>query len=278
MSPPVPLRVSRLVKTYRIRNGGTRDGGALEAVRGVSFDVRAGECFGLLGPNGAGKSTTINCITGFFPPTSGEILIAGVNVHREPKKARAVLGVCAQEETLDSDFRVLDQLVRYATFFHIPVEEGRRRALALLERFGLSDKAGEQVEALSGGMKRRLQVARALISRPRVLLLDEPTTGLDPEVRRVLWDILMEQRGEGAAILLCTHYMEEAERLCDRIGVMAEGRILDVDAPRALIGRHIGEGEVAEEVRPGAIWRRPANLEDVYLKLTGTRLHALEPA
>jgi len=107
MSAPVPLRVSRLVKHYR-----TRDGGALEAVRGVSFDVRAGECFGLLGPNGAGKSTTINCITGFFPPTSGEILIAGVDVHREPKQARAVLGVCAQEETLDSDFRVLDQLVR----------------------------------------------------------------------------------------------------------------------------------------------------------------------
>jgi lipooligosaccharide transport system ATP-binding protein len=273
MSAPVPLRVSRLVKHYR-----TRDGGALEAVRGVSFDVRAGECFGLLGPNGAGKSTTINCITGFFPPTSGGILIGAVDVHREPKKARAILGVCAQEETLDSDFRVLDQLVRYATFFHIPVEEGRRRALALLERFGLAEKALEQVEALSGGMKRRLQVARALISRPKVLLLDEPTTGLDPEVRRVLWDILMEERGEGAAILLCTHYMDEAERLCDRVGVMAEGRILDVDAPRALIGRHIGDAEVAEEVRPGAIWRRPPNLEDVYLKLTGTRLHEVEPA
>jgi lipooligosaccharide transport system ATP-binding protein len=268
MSAAIPLRVARLTKHYR-----TQGRGALEAVRDVSFEVRAGECFGLLGPNGAGKSTTIHCITGFYPPTSGEVFLGGIDVNLEPKAARAILGVCAQEDTLDSDFRVLDQLVRYATFFRIPVEEGLRRARALLERFGLSDKAGEQVEALSGGMKRRLQVARALISRPRVLVLDEPTTGLDPEVRRVLWDILMEERGKGAAILLCTHYMEEAERLCDRVGIIAKGRILDIDAPRALIERHIGTREIAEEVRPGAIWRRPPNLEDVYLKLTGTRLH-----
>jgi len=267
MAAPAPLRVSHLTKHYR-----TQGGGALEAVRDVSFELHAGECFGLLGPNGAGKSTTIHCITGFYPPTSGEVFLGGFNVNLEPKAARAILGVCAQDDTLDSDFRVLDQLVRYATFFRIPVEEGMRRARALLERFGLEDKQGEQVEALSGGMKRRLQVARALISRPRVLVLDEPTTGLDPEVRRVLWDILMEERGKGAAILLCTHYMEEAERLCDRVGIIAKGRILDIDSPRALIERHIGTREVAEEVRPGAIWRRPPNLEDVYLKLTGTRL------
>ena len=271
MSAPVPLRVSHLTKHYR-----TQSGGALEAVCDVSFDVRAGECFGLLGPNGAGKSTTIHCITGFYPPTSGEVFLGGFDVNLEPKAARAILGVCAQDDTLDSDFRVLDQLVRYATFFRIPVAEGRRRAQALLERFGLTDKAAEQVEALSGGMKRRLQVARALISRPKVLVLDEPTTGLDPEVRRVLWEILMEERGKGAAILLCTHYMEEAERLCDRVGIIAKGRILDVDAPRALIGRHISTHEVAEEVRPCAIWRRSPNLEDVYLKLTGARLHQVE--
>ena len=268
MSAAIPLRVSHLSKRYR-----NRGGGAFEAVRDVSFEVRSGECFGLLGPNGAGKSTTIHCITGFYPPTSGEVFLGGFNVSLEPKAARAILGVCAQDDTLDSDFRALDQLVRYATFFRVPVEEGLRRARALLGRFGLEDKAGEQVEALSGGMKRRLQVARALMSRPSVLVLDEPTTGLDPEVRRVLWDILMEERGKGAAILLCTHYMEEAERLCDRVGIIAKGRILDIDAPRALIERHIGTQEVAEEVRPGAIWRRPPNLEDVYLKLTGTRLH-----
>jgi lipooligosaccharide transport system ATP-binding protein len=268
MAFPVPLRVSRLSKRYR-----TRDGGFLEAVSEVSFDVGAGECFGLLGPNGAGKSTSIHCITGFYPPTSGEVFLAGVDVHREPKRARRILGVCDQEETLDSDFRAFDQLVRHATFFHIPVEEGRRRARALLERFGLAGKSQELVEALSGGMRRRLQVARALVSGPGVLVLDEPTTGLDPEVRRVLWQILMEERGKGAAILLCTHYMDEAERLCDRVGIIAKGRILDVDTPRALILRHMGTAEVEEEIRPGAIWRRPPNLEDVYLKLTGTRLH-----
>jgi len=272
MSAPVPLRVSRLTKRYR-----TRDGGSLEAVSDVSFEVGAGECFGLLGPNGAGKSTAIHCITGFYPPTSGEVFLGGVDVHRDPKRARRILGVCDQEETLDTDFRAYDQLVRHATFFRIPVEEGRQRARALLGRFGLAEKSLELVEALSGGMRRRLQVARALVSGPEVLVLDEPTTGLDPEVRRVLWQILMEERGKGAAILLCTHYMEEAERLCDRVGIIAKGRILDVDSPRELILRHMGTAEVEEEVRTGAIWRRPPNLEDVYLRLTGSRLdHAGE--
>ena len=267
MSAAIPLRVARLTKHYR-----TQGRGALEAVRDVSFEVRAGECFGLLGPNGAGKSTTIHCITGFYPPTSGEVFLGGIDVNLEPKAARAILGVCAQEDTLDSDFRVLDQLVRYATFFRIPVEEGLRRARALLERFGLEDKQGEQVEALSGGMKRRLQVARALISRPRVLVLDEPTTGLDPGMRRALWAILQEERGKGAAILLSTHYMEEAERLCDRVALLDRGHIRDLGAPRELIERHAGSAMVEEEVRPGFVWRRPPNLEDVYLKLTGARL------
>jgi len=268
MVDSIPLRVSQLTKRYRLESGGE-----LEAVSGVSFEVRSGECFGLLGPNGAGKSTAIHCITGFYPASSGEVFICGLDVHAEPKRARQVLGVCAQDDTLDSDFRVFDQLVRYATFFRIPAAEGARRARALLERFGLADKASEQVESLSGGMKRRLQVARALISRPKVLVLDEPTTGLDPEVRRVLWEILMEQRQEGAAILLCTHYMEEAERLCDRVGIIAAGKILDIDAPRNLISRHIGSERVEEEIRPGVVWERAPHLEDVYLKLAGARLH-----
>ena len=245
----------------------------MEAVRGIGFEIGAGECFGLLGPNGAGKSTTIHCIAGLYPPTGGRVTIGGFDVHADPKRARRSLGICAQDETLDSDFRALDQLVRYATFFRIPVEEGRRRAGELLERFGLSDKADEQVESLSGGMKRRLQVARALISKPKVLVLDEPTTGLDPEVRRTLWEILMEERTQGTAILLCTHYMEEAERLCDRVGIIDGGRLLDVASPHDLIGRHRGTEEVQEEVRPGVVWKRPPNLEDVYLKLTGTKLH-----
>jgi lipooligosaccharide transport system ATP-binding protein len=271
MAEPVPLRVAHLTKRYRLPAGGE-----VEAVSDVSFEVHAGECFGLLGPNGAGKSTTIQCIGGFYPATAGEVTLCGLNVYTQPKRARQLLGVCAQDETLDSDFRALDQLVRYATFFRIPTEEGKRRARALLERFGLEEKADEQVESLSGGMKRRLQVARALISHPKVLVLDEPTTGLDPEVRRVLWEILMEERSKGAAILLCTHYMEEAERVCDRVGIIAKGRILDIDTPRNLIARHIGRDVVEEEVRPGVVWKRPPDLEDVYLKLTGTRLDPQE--
>jgi lipooligosaccharide transport system ATP-binding protein len=269
MPDPVPLHVANLTKRYRLA-----DRGSLEAVSGISFDVGAGECFGLLGPNGAGKSTAINCITGFFPATSGEVYILGRNVYADPKHARQLLGVCAQEETLDTDFRALDQLVRYASYFHVPRAEGERRARELLQRFGLSEKSGEQVESLSGGMKRRLQVARALVSQPRVLVLDEPTTGLDPEVRRALWEILSEERARGVAILLCTHYMDEAERLCDRIGIMARGRILDVDSPQNLVARHVGTADIEEEVRPGVIWKRRPHLEDVYLKLAGTHLKA----
>lgn len=263
----VPLQVSHLSKTYRASSSPP-----FEAVRDVSFEVRSGECFGLLGPNGAGKSTTIQCISGFYPPTSGYVLIEGINVSKDPKRARAELGLCQQEETLDSDFHVLAQLVRYATFFRVSKAEGSKRARELLRRFGLEDKADQPVESLSGGMKRRLQVARALISDPKVLVLDEPTTGLDPEVRRSLWEILMEARSSGKAILLSTHYMEEAERLCDRVGIIHQGRLLDIASPRDLILKHVGKEIVEEEVRPGVIWKRPPNLEDVYLKLTGSKL------
>jgi len=264
---PAPLQVAHLSKRYKSRHGTD-----VQAVSDISFEVAQGECFGLLGPNGAGKSTTIQCISGFYPPTQGEVFVGGHNVHDHPKKARQVLGVCNQEDTLDSDFNVLDQLVRHATYFRVPQPEGRRRASALLERFGLSEKAREPVESLSGGMRRRLQVARALISGPSVLVLDEPTTGLDPDVRRMLWEIMVESRGKGAAILLCTHYMEEAQRLCDRIAILHQGKILDVDSPEKLIARHIAREWVEEEVRPGVLWKRPPNLEDVYLKLTGSRL------
>ena len=242
------------------------------AVDGISFEIQKGECFGLLGPNGAGKSTSMNCITGFYPATSGEIRLMGVDVHAEPRKARQRLGVCAQEDTLDSDFTVLDQMIRYGTYFGRKVKIIRPRAEALLARFGLSDKSADLVEALSGGMRRRLQVARALISEPDVLILDEPTTGMDPEVRRVLWEIIGECRVQGLAILLSTHYMEEAQRLCDRVAILHRGKILDCASPQELISRHIGEELVEEEIRPGVRWKRPPNLEDVYLKLTGKRI------
>jgi lipooligosaccharide transport system ATP-binding protein len=266
-SIPQPLQVIHLSKHYHSRHGGE-----VEAVSDISFQVAPGECFGLLGPNGAGKSTTIQCISGFYPASSGEVLIAGHNVQSSPKLARKELGVCNQEETLDSDFNVLDQLVLHAGYFHVSKAEGKKRAQDLLERFGLSEKAKESVDSLSGGMKRRLQVARALISNPKVLVLDEPTTGLDPDVRRMLWEALSEARAGGVAILLCTHYMEEAERLCDRIAILHQGKILDVDSPERLIAKHIARTEVEEEVRPGVLWKRRANLEDVYLKVTGSGL------
>jgi len=256
-----------LAKRYRLRNGGI-----IDAVSDLSFAVAAGECFGLLGPNGAGKSSAIHCISGFYPASQGQVFINGHDVHAHPKRARRGLGVCSQEETLDSDFSVFDQLVRHATYFRVPIPVARERATTLLARFGLSDKAGDPVESLSGGLRRRLQVARALISEPRVLVLDEPTTGLDPDVRRMLWEVLAEARAGGAAILLSTHYMDEAERICDRVAILSKGRILDIDSPQRLIARHIARTIVEEELRPGVIWKRPPNLEDVYLKLTGSRL------
>lgn len=267
----VRLHVANLTKRYSL----ARDRW-VDAVADLSFDVHASECFGLLGPNGAGKSTAIQCISGFYPATQGEVRIDGIDVHADPKRARRELGVCAQEDTLDTDFRVLDQLVRHATYFRVPVAQARERALSLLARFGIADKAQDLVESLSGGTRRRLQLARALIAEPRVLLLDEPTTGLDPAMRRVAWDVLMAERAKGAAILLCTHNMEEAERLCDRVGLLSQGRFVALDTPRALVARHIGEAKVEETVRQDVIWQRAPNLEDVYLKLTGAPLREVQ--
>lgn len=263
---PPPLSVSHLTKRYETHSG------AIDAVCDVSFEVNKGECFGLLGPNGAGKSTTIQCISGFYPPTDGKVLLNGYDVQLKPKLARRSLGVCSQEETLDSDFNVLDQLVRHARYFRMAREDAINRARLLLDEFGLTDKASEPVESLSGGLRRRLQVARSLVSIPSVLVLDEPTVGLDPDARRRLWEILGQQRLRGVAILLCTHYMDEAERLCDRIGILHQGKILDIDSPENLVMKHVQHEFVEEEVRPGVYWKRKPNLEDVYLKLTGSRL------
>ncbi|OLD68997.1 MAG: hypothetical protein AUI45_09015 [Acidobacteria bacterium 13_1_40CM_2_56_11] len=189
-----PLIVRNLRKEYRVHGGSP-----LCAVDGISFEIQKGECFGLLGPNGAGKSTSMNCITGFYPATAGQIRLMGYDVFRHPRKARQSLGVCSQEDTLDSDFTVLDQMIRYGTYFGRKPEIVKPRAQALLDRFGLGEKSADLVESLSGGMRRRLQVARALISDPEVLVLDEPTTGMDPEVRRVLWDIILECRARPAS-------------------------------------------------------------------------------
>jgi lipooligosaccharide transport system ATP-binding protein len=246
------------------------------AVGGISFEVSAGECFGLLGPNGAGKSTTIECLTGFFPASSGNIEIQGIDMGEMPKLARQHLGVCSQEDTLDTDFTVRDQLVRHATFYGLSVAQANPIADELLKAFDLFEKGPQMVETLSGGMRRKLQVARSMVGSPKVVVLDEPTTGLDPSARRQIWNLLSRLRKEGACVILSTHYMDEAERLCDRIAIINQGQILDVDTPQALIQKHAPQQTVDEEIRPGVRWQRPANLEDVFLHLAGARLADLD--
>ena len=271
----IPLEVRDLHKSYQVSKK-RNPSGRFEAVRGISFEVRKGECFGLLGPNGAGKSTTIQCISVFYPATEGEVRVMGYNVYQEPKAARKFLGICPQEDTLDSDFNVLDQMVRHATYYRIPVAEGRRRAQALLERFQLRTKPRTWSKAFQAECVADCRSLAHSCPIPMFWFLTNRPTGLDPEVRRILWDVMMEYRSRGLAILLSTHYMEEAERLCDRIGIIHQGKILEIDTPQEFIRQYVPAKEVEEEVKPGVIWKRPPNLEDVYLKVTGSRLEASE--
>jgi lipooligosaccharide transport system ATP-binding protein len=257
------LSVNNLCKNYK----------NFKAIDNLSFSVDNGMCFGLLGPNGAGKSTAISCITGLYPPTSGSVLIEGFDVHLQPKLAKRSIGVCFQDDSVETEFSVFEQLVLHASYFRIPKKEAVKKATYLLEKLQLEDKILYLTPSLSGGMKRRLQIARALISSPKFLILDEPTTGLDPEARRILWDIILEVKMKGTAILLTTHYMDEAERLCDKIALIYQGKIYDFGSPNHLIEKHIGLDLVTEEIKPGIFYKRPPNLEDVFLKLAGSKLN-----
>ena len=218
----------------------TKRYGELEAVRGVSFEVGSGEVVGFLGPNGAGKTTTVRMLSCFLPPTSGTASIHGLDVRERPRDVKRLLGVCPQEDNLDPDFDVLKNLLVYGRYFGLPGGVVRRRALELLEFVALSDKNRVPVQALSGGMKRRLILARALLNEPRVLILDEPTTGLDPQARHAIWTRIRTLRAHGTTVLLTTHYMEEATQLCDRVVVMDDGKILLEGAPLALVEREVG--------------------------------------
>jgi len=218
----------------------TKRYGELEAVRGVSFEVGSGEVVGFLGPNGAGKTTTVRMLSCFLPPTSGTASIHGLDVRERPRDVKRLLGVCPQEDNLDPDFDVLKNLLVYGRYFGLPGGVVRRRALELLEFVALSDKNRVRVQALSGGMKRRLILARALLNEPRVLILDEPTTGLDPQARHAIWTRIRTLRAHGTTVLLTTHYMEEATQLCDRVVVMDDGKILLEGAPLALVEREVG--------------------------------------
>jgi lipooligosaccharide transport system ATP-binding protein len=287
--------------------------GATEVLAGVDLEVAAGECFGLLGPNGAGKTTTLKLCLGLLTPDAGSIRLLGHEVPAEARVARQRVGVVPQFDNLDPDFTVTENLVVYGRYFGMKDRAIKARIPQLLEFAGLGGRADARTQALSGGMKRRLTLARALVNDPQLVFMDEPTTGLDPQARHLIWERLRQLAQEGKTLVLTTHFMEEAERLCSRIAIMDRGRIIAQGAPRALIADHI-EPQVVEvhgngveqwmvrakglaprveragetvfcyaaDVEPVlALLRgqhdlvylhRPANLEDLFLKLTGRDL------
>jgi lipooligosaccharide transport system ATP-binding protein len=219
-------------------SGLTKRFGDFTAVDGIDFGILRGEAFGFLGPNGAGKSSTMRMVGCVSPPTSGELTILGMDPVRNGPAIRARLGVVPQENTLDIELTVRENLIVYGRYFGLPRAVIRERSDVLLDFVQLSDRAEDAVDPLSGGMKRRLVIARSLINEPDILLLDEPTTGLDPQARHVVWDRLFRLKQRGVTLILTTHYMDEAEQLCDRLVVMDAGRIVAEGSPRALIGQY----------------------------------------
>jgi lipooligosaccharide transport system ATP-binding protein len=287
--------------------------GTQEVVAGVSFAIAPGECFGLLGPNGAGKTTTLRLCLGLTDPDAGSVALMGRPVPGEARAARVRVGVVPQMDNLDPDFTVAENLLVYGRYFGLPAAAIRSRIPALLEFAGLGARSDARIQTLSGGMKRRLTLARALINDPDLLFMDEPTTGLDPQARHLIWDRLKRLLAQGKTIVLTTHFMEEAERLCARLAIMDRGRFIAEGSPRDLIARHIephvieahgdgverwagsaaglasrveksGETVFCYTADPEPLLRslaretevrylhRPADLEDVFLKLTGREL------
>jgi len=224
--PPVPAKAQAAIRTKELRKTYKSSRGDVDAVRGIDLDVPAGEFFGLLGPNGAGKSTTIGMLTTLVAPTGGAAWVAGHDVIREPVAVKRRIGVVTQNNTLDMQLTVAENLQFRSRFFGLPKGVAARRAEQLIDAFGLGDRKNAMASDLSGGQARRLMIARALVHQPDVLFLDEPTAGLDPQTRVNLWDILQVLHGQGQTILLTTHYMEEAEALCDRIAVVDHGQVL----------------------------------------------------
>ncbi|TAK44305.1 MAG: ATP-binding cassette domain-containing protein [Betaproteobacteria bacterium] len=304
---PVSQDLALQARNLRKRFGGE------DVVCGVDLDIAAGECFGLLGPNGAGKTTTLKLCLGLIEPEEGSARLLGMEVPARAREARAGVGVVPQFDNLDPDFTVTENLVVYGRYFGPGDAAIRARIPQLLEFAGLQGRAEARIQTLSGGMKRRLTLARALVNDPQLLFMDEPTTGLDPQARHLIWERLRHLMQQGKTIVLTTHFMEEAQRLCTRLAIMDRGRIIATGSPRALIAEHI-ESQVVEVHGPGlGAWmvrarslaprferagetvfcyaadvapviadlrrqrelvylHRPANLEDVFLKLTGRDL------
>ncbi len=234
--------------------GLTKDYGTLRAVDNIDFEILKGESFGFLGPNGAGKTTVMSIIYCYMPPTSGEVKVFGTDVTENPSEIKSRIGVMPQDINLDPDLSVFENLIVYARYFDIPKKTSSSLASELLDFVEMREKAHVKIPSLSGGMKHRLLLARALINNPELLILDEPTTGLDPHSRHAVWEKLGQLKSKGITLILTTHYMEEAEKLCDRVAIMDRGQIITTEAPARLIEMHGG------------------NLEDVYLKLTGVSL------
>ena len=298
------ISISGLSKTY---------GAGLQALKNINLDISDGEILALLGPNGAGKTSTLRMLSCVSPVTAGRLTVHGLDVMKEPRQIKSFLGVVTQGDTLDTDLSVLDNLLVYARYFGISRDLAMQRAWDALDLFQLAERTRSKVDELSGGMKRRLLIARALINAPRVLVLDEPTTGLDPQARHLVWQKLQYLAGQGATLLLSTHSMQEAAFLCDRLVILNQGAIIAEGRPDELVARYTGREVV--EYRPAAGEReelahrvralgadveqagdilyafrldggrmeelgslgapavvRPANLEDVFFRLTGRAL------
>jgi len=245
------IEVRELVKRY----------GDLTAVNGISFEVRQGEIFGIVGPNGAGKPTTLDVVETLKPPTAGHVSIDGFDALREPWQVKRLIGVQLQAAGFYPGLTLRELLHLFAGLYDVKVD-----ATAMLRKVQLEDKARTRFEKLSGGQKQRFSIASTLVNQPRVIFLDEPSTGLDPQARFNLWELVRQIRGDGVTVVLTTHYMEEAEKLCDRVAIMDEGRIVASGTPNQLIDTLLGKGFV----KPQEV--RPATLEDVFLDLTGKEL------
>lgn len=245
--------------------------GAMTAVDGVTFSIKRGECFGLLGPNGAGKTTTIRMIYGFTPRSSGSLEIFGESCDDSWRLIKSRIGVCQQDNTLDPDLTVVQNLKVFGSYFNIPKMKLQQRIDSLLTFAALDNRREADVRGLSGGMIRRLVLARALINEPELLILDEPTTGLDPQSRHQLWNRLEDLKAQGLTTLLTTHYMDEAERLCDRLVIMDQGRILVEGSPSELINTHVGK-TVLEISSPNSTIRALLQKKSVTFEDLGQRL------
>ena len=233
-----------------------------EAVKGVSFTIGKGEIFGLLGPNGAGKSTTINIMCGYFAPTSGDTLIDGISVSREPMKVKSLLGVVPQEIALYKDFNSLENLEFFGELYGMTAKERKERAEVILQFVGLYERRKEPIKNFSGGMQRRINMAIAMMHNPNFLLMDEPTVGVDPQSRENIFDTIEKLRDQGTTILYTTHYMEEAERLCNHIAIMDDGHIIALGTLEQLLSLRDQTREVA----------RPHGLQELFIQLTGKTL------